>query len=466
MGVADLPVEALKALGIHPDAHKSKSKSKSKTSTKDTARPPRGDSEGPTTALAHSAASAASPSTVTQNHGSHDSVGPVDPAARPTVGQPYNVHEALASMSSAATAPSSDSNKPRKSEPLNAQNIQEAISTSFSLEAAMGTTLSAARIAGAGIKSPMDFTSSLARGFHNAPRLYGDTSVRPSDKITDLSSGLRAAGRELQYGLSDGISGLVTQPLEGARSEGVAGFFKGFARGIGGVVFKPAAAFWGIPGHTSRGIYKELRKRFGPSVENYIVASRTAQGFAELAKSDARAQEAVVDAWLRVTDGGKATAADAKRRAGLSGSTGTRDELGSVPVEHDEEMEEAIRRSVVETSRGSAEEDAEVERAMRTSVADLEAKKRAGADDDEMQAAMAASIAEAQIGPDHARQDEAGAKSAASARVAEVKGESDDQAEMSAAELAREEEVVMRYVMRQSLAEEEARQAREGTGGK
>lgn len=39
----------------------------------------------------------------------------------------------------------------------------------------------------------------------------------------------------------DGISGLVTQPLEGAKKEGVAGLLKGFGKGIGGVVFKPSA---------------------------------------------------------------------------------------------------------------------------------------------------------------------------------------------------------------------------------
>lgn len=47
----------------------------------------------------------------------------------------------------------------------------------------------------AGLKSPMDFTLGIARGFHNAPKLYGDESVRPSDKITGIQSGLRAASK-------------------------------------------------------------------------------------------------------------------------------------------------------------------------------------------------------------------------------------------------------------------------------
>lgn len=50
-----------------------------------------------------------------------------------------------------------------------------------------------ARIVGAGLKSPMDFTLGIARGFHNAPKLYGDDTVRQQEKVTDFQSGLKAA---------------------------------------------------------------------------------------------------------------------------------------------------------------------------------------------------------------------------------------------------------------------------------
>ena len=53
----------------------------------------------------------------------------------------------------------------------------------------------AQRIVAAGMKSPMDFTLGLARGFHNAPKLYGDDTVRPQERVTDLQSGLKAAGK-------------------------------------------------------------------------------------------------------------------------------------------------------------------------------------------------------------------------------------------------------------------------------
>jgi len=111
----------------------------------------------------------------------------------------------------------------------------------LTLENAIGAGKGVQRIVAAGMKSPMDFTLSIARGFHNAPKLYGDDTVRPSEKVTGLQSGLKVAGKEFGLGFYDGITGLVTQPLRGVEKEGAAGFFKGVGKGIGGLILKPGA---------------------------------------------------------------------------------------------------------------------------------------------------------------------------------------------------------------------------------
>lgn len=72
----------------------------------------------------------------------------------------------------------------------------------ISIDAAVGAGKSIKQIVGAGLKSPMDFTLGLARGFHNAPKLYGDESVRQADKVTGLQSGLKAAGKVWYISLS------------------------------------------------------------------------------------------------------------------------------------------------------------------------------------------------------------------------------------------------------------------------
>lgn len=87
----------------------------------------------------------------------------------------------------------------------------------------------------------MNFCLGLAKGFRNVPRLYNDDTVRTVEKVTDFNSGVRVASKELGYGLYDGISGLVTQPMRGAQKEGAAGLLKGFGKGIGGLIAKPAA---------------------------------------------------------------------------------------------------------------------------------------------------------------------------------------------------------------------------------
>ena len=46
--------------------------------------------------------------------------------------------------------------------------------------------------------------------------------------------------QEFGLGLSDGLTGLVTQPVKGAKKEGFVGAMKGIRKGLGGVVLKPS----------------------------------------------------------------------------------------------------------------------------------------------------------------------------------------------------------------------------------
>lgn len=98
-----------------------------------------------------------------------------------------------------------------------------------------------ARIVGAGLKAPGVYTHGLSRGFNNVPRWYGDETVRKEEKVDGVVTGLAAAGKGLGYGLYDGITGFFVQPVKGAQKEGPVGFLKGFGKGLGGIVCKPAA---------------------------------------------------------------------------------------------------------------------------------------------------------------------------------------------------------------------------------
>ncbi|EOD46266.1 putative glycosyltransferase family 1 protein [Neofusicoccum parvum UCRNP2] len=153
------------------------------------------------------------------------------------------------------------------------------------------------RVLSAGIKAPMDLTLSIAKGFHNAPKLYGDPTVRKNKKVTGLASGLKEAGKELGLGFYDGFTGLITQPIKGAYHEGPVGLAKGLVWGSLGVLIKPGAAVFGLPGYGFKGIYMELSKHSGRSERNYVVAARMAQGLEELGRVRPDEVARIVGAW-------------------------------------------------------------------------------------------------------------------------------------------------------------------------
>ncbi|KAL0119958.1 hypothetical protein PUN28_007968 [Cardiocondyla obscurior] len=57
----------------------------------------------------------------------------------------------------------------------------------------------------------------------------------------NLQEGLARSGKGLVMGVVDGVTGVVMKPLSGAKEEGVEGFFKGFGKGVVGLVTRPTA---------------------------------------------------------------------------------------------------------------------------------------------------------------------------------------------------------------------------------
>ncbi|KAL1304257.1 hypothetical protein AAFC00_000671 [Neodothiora populina] len=329
MGFADFPVAAMKAIKVYPDGTK-----------KEEAKP-----DGTTTPDERSSRDLRRESTDSQSRsrsqvvsGTSTPTEAVGSSVKPSPASTFNLNESFAKIgASGSNTPrdASASGERRTSSMANALRDQlgepirsQSPSTSgasrsrsrassstgrpgspdsgregkgsrdmmATLDDVLKTGEGVSKIVSAGFKSPMDFTHGLAKGFHNAPKLYGD-NVRKSEPITDFRSGLMAAGKGFGYGFYDGITGLVTQPLEGAKKEGAAGFVKGFGKGIGGIVFKPGAAIFGIPAYTMKGVYQELQQHLGSSVQNYIIAARTAQGYDEWRSSTQEEREDIIRNW-------------------------------------------------------------------------------------------------------------------------------------------------------------------------
>ncbi|KAL2822662.1 hypothetical protein BJX63DRAFT_427218 [Aspergillus granulosus] len=145
------------------------------------------------------------------------------------------------------------------------------------------------------VKSPMELSIGLSRGLQNMPKHWGDDTVRPQAKVSDFMSGAKTAGKAFGLGWYDGVTGLVTQPWNGAQKEGATGFFKGIGKGMGGFFAKPSAAVFGVPSYIMKGVHKEMQRVFGRNVQNYIVTSRAAQGYEEwLQSADVEKQDVIV----------------------------------------------------------------------------------------------------------------------------------------------------------------------------
>ena len=95
-----------------------------------------------------------------------------------------------------------------------------------------------ARVLSSIVRMPMTFTLALARGAHNAPRLWADPMVREPNAITDFRSGVVAGCKGLALGTYDGVTGLFIQPYIGARDGGVVGGLLGVGKGLAGAPMK------------------------------------------------------------------------------------------------------------------------------------------------------------------------------------------------------------------------------------
>jgi UDP:flavonoid glycosyltransferase YjiC (YdhE family) len=315
MGIADFPVEVLKTLKAATTDVKSAQRLE-RSSTTLTTEPSTPTSKSPQTSTTDlSLKHDSTRSTVASESVSEQSTVTAESEATLTnieTESPTETDTPTASRKASTILSTIDSSHrrwsrqgSRSSSPASQHHRQSSVNAGDALshltvESAVTSARAIGRIASAGMKSPLDFTMSLAKGFHNAPKLYGDDTVRPSEKITGFGSGLKAAAKEFHYGFFDGITGLATQPLAGAQKEGATGFLKGAAKGVGGLILKPAAGIWGLPGYTFKGIYAEIQKHFGHSAQNYIIAARTAQGYEEWKESTPEERVQIVNTWKSI----------------------------------------------------------------------------------------------------------------------------------------------------------------------
>ena len=153
------------------------------------------------------------------------------------------------------------------------------------------------RVGAAILTMPNDLHVAIAQGLHNAPRLYGDATIRKPVKIYGVKSGFEAARKEFAYGIYDGWTGLVKQP-KGDWEDGETltskfiGLGTGLGKGLGGFVLKNTNAVYAPIGYMGKGLIKYVEKRTdGPDSKALIRRSRVLQGENDLRELEKRSTD-------------------------------------------------------------------------------------------------------------------------------------------------------------------------------
>ena len=218
MGVADFPIEFLKAIKITPGSQASHGKEGQMTASSNSKHASINPSYAKSSTTSLTGGMSPSSESVVPPSAAAAAVNVVRPESTSVTEEPQSVLEERDSRQGASLSPSSTSEHRsmlgkaiRRSSSLSrsqsgrsrthspglsgVRSQLENEGTHMSLDSALRTGKGVGRIVGVGLRSPMDFTMSLARGFHNAPKLYGDESVRGTDKVTGIQSGLKAASK-------------------------------------------------------------------------------------------------------------------------------------------------------------------------------------------------------------------------------------------------------------------------------
>lgn len=121
---------------------------------------------------------------------------------------------------------------------------------------ATGTvSLLANTVSGVG-KSASKITGAAGRGLTalSGDRQFAESRRRDArTRVDNPLEGFALGMKSFARGVGSGVAGIVTQPLEGGREDGIAGVGRGLAQGLVGVVAKPAAGVLGLVENTTRG---------------------------------------------------------------------------------------------------------------------------------------------------------------------------------------------------------------------
>jgi hypothetical protein len=158
------------------------------------------------------------------------------------------------------------------------------------------------RVVAASIRSPMTFSLALARGAHNAPKLWNDSTVREIDVVTGVTSGVYVGCKELFLGTYDGITGIFRLPVIGACEDGLIGALKGFGKGIVGAPVKMFSAMAAPVGYPLKGVDVRWSKIMANRQGDPVIRGKILQGEHEFSSASSEEKAEILRRWHDLED--------------------------------------------------------------------------------------------------------------------------------------------------------------------
>ncbi|PVF99017.1 UDP-Glycosyltransferase/glycogen phosphorylase [Serendipita vermifera] len=125
-------------------------------------------------------------------------------------------------------------------------------------------------------RSVLHILDSFTEGLYNTPSLWG-SHVREPGRMKDFSSGMKEGGKAFLFGLSDGITGLWTEPAEGFKQKGWKGLMEGSLRSYANLAFRPTAGAFSLLTYPVRGALMSLNQ-YDTATERQLRQLRIDQG--------------------------------------------------------------------------------------------------------------------------------------------------------------------------------------------
>ncbi|KAJ5812656.1 hypothetical protein N7474_008957 [Penicillium riverlandense] len=149
------------------------------------------------------------------------------------------------------------------------------------------------------VRAPIHVGVAFTQGLHNAPKIWGDRTVRPLETFSDFPSGVKAGGKEMCFGSYDGVTSLGTHLVSGRHN--VLKGLSGLGFDILSFLSKATSGLSAIITYPLGGLDTEVAQYFSRRYVSSMDVQLVEQGRSEYAKLSDEDRAGIVHQFQEVT---------------------------------------------------------------------------------------------------------------------------------------------------------------------